>query len=312
MWKQVMERVHKYLGYEDKQFETPEGMRRVTVCVDTGLLASEACDHEIRGSRTMTLYMYPSEMPTSVCQAHVYQDICSESLDLVGSDCPESCRVRLSVLDPSRYGGTLTLPDYYKSGRYPKKRSFGSDAASQEWRDENRTRYVLSEMLHCRYHNLDPISGWIIEAKHGYLINPNTGMYYDIEKDILIDQYSMWQVDWLTGYLIDPDTGNYVDPHTGQDVFLSEEDLAAYTRYKYHRPPGYGHEEPIIPPTPTEEPQPTDEPAEPPTESPEPGGETPEPGGEPGEEPGEEPGAELPEATPEPAENPGDEGGGED
>jgi membrane peptidoglycan carboxypeptidase len=307
MWKQVMQEVHKYLGYEDKQFETPEGMRRVTVCVDTGLLASEACDHEIRGSRTMTLYMYPEDMPTSVCQAHVYQDICSESLDLVGSDCPDSCRIRLSVLDPSRYAGTMTLPDYYRSGAYPKKRSFGSDAAYQEWRDENRTRYVLSEMLHCRYHNIDPVSGWIIEAKHGYLINPTTGMYYDIEKDILIDQYSKWQVDWLTGYLIDPNTGNFVDPHTGQDVFLTDEQLASYTQYKYHRPPGYGHEEPIVrPPEPTEEPQPTGEPAEP---GGEPGEGTPE---EQGNEPGGEPAAELPEATPAPEGNTGDEGGGEE
>ena len=307
MWKQVMQEVHKYLGYEDKQFETPEGMRRVTVCVDTGLLASEACDHEIRGSRTMTLYMYPEDMPTSVCQAHVYQDICSESLDLVGTDCPDSCRVRLSVLDPSKYSGTMTLPDYYRSGAYPKKRSFGSDAAYQEWRDENRTRYVLSEMLHCRYHNIDPVSGWIIEAKHGYLINPTTGMYYDIENDILIDQYSKWQVDWLTGYLIDPNTGNYVDPHTGQDVFLTDEQLASYTQYKYHRPPGYGHEEPIVrPPAPTEEPQPTDEPAEP---GGEPGEGTPE---EQGNEAGGEPAAELPEATPAPEGNTGDEGGGEE
>ena len=309
MWKQVMERVHKYLGYEDKQFETPEGMRRVTVCVDTGLLASEACDHEIRGSRTMTLYMYPNEMPTSMCQAHVYQDICSESLDLAGPDCPESCRVRLSVLDPSRYGGQMTLPDYYRNGRYPKKRSFGSTAAYQEWREENRTRYVLDEMIHCRYHNLDPISGWIIEPKHGYLINPNTGMYYDIERDILIDQYSMWQVDWLTGYLIDPDTGNFVDPHTGQDVFLSEEDMAQFTRYKYHRPPGYGHEEPIILPTPTEEPEPTDGPTEPtdePTEPTEPPTEPTEPPTEPTEHPAEptEPPAEPAEPPAEPTEPP--------
>ena len=181
-------------------------------------------------------------------------------------------------------------------------------------------------MLHCRYHNLDPVSGWIIEAKHGYLINPTTGMYYDIEKDILIDQYSMWQVDWLTGYLIDPNTGNYVDPHTGQDVFLTDEDLASYTRYKYHRPPGYGHEEPIVPPTPTEEPQPTDEPAEPtegpaePTEPPaeptEPPAEPTEPPAEPTEPPAEptEPPAEPAEAEAEPVPEPeqnGEEGGGE-
>jgi penicillin-binding protein 1A len=244
MWKQVMQEVHKYLGYEDAPFQTPDGMRRVSVCVDTGLLAGEACAHEIRGDRTMTLYMYPSEMPRSVCQAHVYEEICSESLDLAGDDCPADCRVQRSVLDPSRFDGEMTLPDYYRDGKYPKKRSFSSEEAYQEFR-ETRTYYIADEMVHCRLHNLDPVSGWIIEPKHGYLINPVTGMYYDKELDILIDQYSLWQVDWLTGYLIDPNTGNYVDPHTGLDVFLTDEELAAYTSYRYHRPPGYGSEPPL-------------------------------------------------------------------
>ena len=300
MWKQVMEQVHKYLGYEDKQFSPLEGMRRVTVCVDTGLLASEACDHEIRGSRTMTLYMYPNEMPTSICQAHVYQDICSESLDLAGPDCPADCHVRLSVLDPSMYAGELTLPDYYKDGKYPKKRSFSSEEAYQEFR-ETRTCYVLDEMVHCRYHNIDPVSGWIIEAKHGYLINPTTGMYYDIENDILIDQYSMWQVDWLTGYLIDPETGDYINPHGGAVIELTEEDLAAYTDYRYHRPPGYGHEEPLN--RPEDEPEETGEPTE------EPGGPTEEPGEptEPPAEPTQAP-AEPTEAPAEPTDTAGETG----
>ncbi len=248
MWKQVMQQVHAYYGYEDAHFEVPAGMRRVTVCCDTGLLASEACEHEVRGSRTMTLYMRPEDIPTRICEAHVYADICKDSMDAVGADCPEASRARYSVLDPSKFDGELTLPVYYRNGVYPKTPAPGSSeavwAAYQEKYD-SRTPYVLGELIPCRMHNIDPISGWIIEYPNGYLINPYNGIYYDPVNDILIDPYSKKQVDWMTGYLIDPATGSFIDPYTGDFVYLTEEQLAAYTTPKYHRPPGYGSEPPV-------------------------------------------------------------------
>ena len=190
MWKQVMQQVHAYYGYEDAHFEVPAGMRRVTVCCDTGLLASEACEHEVRGSRTMTLYMRPEDIPTRICEAHVYADICKDSMDAVGADCPEASRARYSVLDPSKFDGELTLPVYYRNGVYPKTPAPGSSeavwAAYQEKYD-SRTPYVLGELIPCRMHNIDPISGWIIEYPNGYLINPYNGIYYDPVNDILID-----------------------------------------------------------------------------------------------------------------------------
>jgi len=268
MWKQVMERVHSYLGYEDTTFPTPDGMKRVTICCDTGLLATEACQHEIRGDRTMTLYMNPEDIPTSVCQAHVYTTVCKESMDAIGPQCPDSCKATYSVLDTSKYNGKLTLPLYFKNGVYPRSLSHGSyssDAAYQaakqalEKKIASATHYVLQDMVSCRVHNIDPVSGWYIESVHGYLINPTTGMYYDIERDILIDQYSMKQVDWLTGYLLD-ENGNYIDPMTGDFVTLTEEQLAQYTTPKYNRPTGYGTPAPVIPPTPTDSPDPTESP----------------------------------------------------
>ena len=266
MWKQVMQQVHAYLGYEDASFEVPEGMKRVTVCCDTGLLASEACEHEIRGSRTMTLYMRPEDIPTSICEAHVYVDICSESMDKLGADCPDTCHARYSVLDTSRFDGEMTLPLYFRNGRYPKQVSRGSYSTEEAYQAalaayneklDSATPYVLDKLVPCRVHNLDPATGWVVEYPHGYLIDPDTGMYYDPENDILIDQYSKMQVDWYTGYLIDPQTGEFIDPHSGEKVYLTEEELAAYTRPKYRRPPGYG---PELPPEPEPEPEPpTDE-----------------------------------------------------
>ena len=267
MWKQVMQQVHAYLGYEDASFEVPEGMKRVTVCCDTGLLASEACEHEIRGSRTMTLYMRPEDIPTSICEAHVYVDICSESRDKLGPDCPDSCRARYSVLDTSRFDGEMTLPLYFRNGRYPKQVSRGSYSSEEAYQAalaayneklDSATPYVLDKLVPCRVHNLDPATGWVVEYPHGYLIDPDTGMYYDPENDILIDQYSKMQVDWYTGYLIDPQTGEFIDPHSGEKVYLTEEELAAYTRPKYRRPPGYGPQLPPEPPADETPPEPAE------------------------------------------------------
>ncbi|MBR6378212.1 MAG: hypothetical protein IKS05_10685, partial [Oscillospiraceae bacterium] len=269
MWKQVMSEVHKYLGYEDKGFGVPEGMKRVTICCDTGLLASEACEHEIRGNRTMSLYMRPEDIPTSICEAHVYTSICKDSMDAVGADCPEASIVQRSVLDPEKFDGELTLPLYFRDGYYPKRVSPDDEEAYRAYQEklDSATPYVLQDLIPCRKHNLDPVTGWIIEYPHGYLINPVTGMYYDTEKDILIDQYSMLQIDWYTGYLIDADTGEFIDPYTGEKVYLTDEELAAYTTPKYQRPPGYGPDPQPLPPVeptePTEPTEPSDQPWDP-------------------------------------------------
>lgn len=282
LWKQVMEPAHAALGYADKPFDTPEDMKKVTICVDTGLLASEACEHEIRGDRTMTLYMKPEEIPTSICEAHVYRDLCKDSHGLISENCPEESRTQLSVLDPSRYDGTLTTPLYFENGQYPKRVDYydyvnkykdlyennfeawqaiyDADQAKLDEKVATATPYVLTEMGVCRVHRLDPVSGWRVEYPHGYLINPLTGMYYDIENDILIDQYSMKQVDWLTGYLIDPETGGFIDPRSGNPVTLTPEELLAYLKPKYQRPPGYPLLDPQTPPLDPDTPEPGTEP----------------------------------------------------
>jgi penicillin-binding protein 1A len=274
MWKQVMEGAHAAKGYQDASFTVPKNMVKVTVCTDTGLLATEACEHDIRGDRTMTLYMNPEAMPTTVCTAHKYVTLCKDSYGLFGDECPESSKITAAVLDLDGLDIKVTTPAWYPDGNYPKKVSWTEihDDFEEQWKDRAYTEeqyqaaydklvsdyeaackneeyklkeavpYVLSEMTACRKHRLDPKSGWYVEYPHGYLVSPATGLYYDIEKDILLDPKSnMKQVDWKTGYLIDPETGDFIDPHTGNIVTLTEEQLAAITEDKYKRPRGYGN-----------------------------------------------------------------------
>lgn len=273
MWRQVMEAAHKAKGYADTTFKTPDNMKKVTVCVDTGLLATEACEHEVRGDRTMTLYMTPEQMPTTLCTAHKYVTLCKDSYGLFSDRCPASSKTTgYSVLDLSGLDIKVTTPDWYPDGVYPKKVVWDEYKKDFDkyWKDKTYTEeqykkayeelvkkyeaalenekielkeatpYVLSEMTECRAHQIDPVSGWYVIYPYGYLVSPVTGMWYDPEKDILIDQYSKKQVDWKTGYLIDPEDGSFIDPKTGNKVTLTEEQLASYTKDKYSRPPGYG------------------------------------------------------------------------
>ncbi len=271
MWKQVMQRVHAALGYSDASFKTPDDMVRVTVCCDTGLLATEACEHDIRGDRTMTLYMEPNELPSTVCQAHVFVDICSDTYHLFNEEmCPEECRRTVSVLDTSKYEGRITLPPWFPDGHYPRKSSWDNyynafaaywekqrdkySSASAYQTDYDRALstlrasydasdpsplgavpYVLSELTPCTLHDTDPISGWHIAPVGNFLIDPSTGFYYDRENDILIEPVTGWTVDWRTGYLINPETGEYTNL-SGRVVTVHPE---RYTEDKYSRPNGY-------------------------------------------------------------------------
>lgn len=48
MWQKVMSRVHE--GLEDKDFFSCSGLTYVSVCADSGLLATENCAMDCRGS----------------------------------------------------------------------------------------------------------------------------------------------------------------------------------------------------------------------------------------------------------------------
>ena len=61
LWTKVMDRIHQ--GLEDKEFEQPATVERVTVCADSGLLAGSGC------TRT-TEYFESSTVPQKRCTQH--------------------------------------------------------------------------------------------------------------------------------------------------------------------------------------------------------------------------------------------------
>jgi len=76
LWKKVMEPVHK--GLENRELFSYDNMVEVTVCLDSGKLATPACSMDIRNSdRLQTAYVYPEDLPTQFCDAHVCLDYCT-------------------------------------------------------------------------------------------------------------------------------------------------------------------------------------------------------------------------------------------
>ena len=68
IFRKVMSAIHADL--EDKDFFTCSGLTSVTVCADSGMLASEYCTLDVRGDRTYTALCASDNVPTSVCTMH--------------------------------------------------------------------------------------------------------------------------------------------------------------------------------------------------------------------------------------------------
>lgn len=76
LWKAVMLPIHENLEtvalYDDSE------MVKVTVCLESGKLATEACDCDIRGiDRTDEVWVYKEDVPTGFCDKHITMDYCT-------------------------------------------------------------------------------------------------------------------------------------------------------------------------------------------------------------------------------------------
>ncbi len=75
LWKMVMQPIHD--GLPAKSLYSGAGFQSVTVCLDSGKLATAACSADIRGvSRVATVNCYPEDAPTEYCDKHVTVDYC--------------------------------------------------------------------------------------------------------------------------------------------------------------------------------------------------------------------------------------------
>ena len=117
LWRKVMSQVHE--GLENKDFDKPStGIVSVTVCKDSGLLATDACAHDIRGeSRVQTVEVAKGTEPTGYCTMHTDISYCTEGKCIAGEHCPAESVTTVSVLDYTRdsYGAAVADTPYLLS-----------------------------------------------------------------------------------------------------------------------------------------------------------------------------------------------------
>lgn len=87
VWKAVMSKVHENLPAA--KFERPSGVVDIEVCRDSGLLATEACKHDLRGSRVIKEIFNSKNgtIPTEYCDVHEYVAVCPDSFKLANPTC---------------------------------------------------------------------------------------------------------------------------------------------------------------------------------------------------------------------------------
>ena len=65
LWKKVMTRIHE--GLEDKDFDMPASVEKISVCEETGLLPRAGCP-------VITEYFDIGDVPTDYCDQHFYEE----------------------------------------------------------------------------------------------------------------------------------------------------------------------------------------------------------------------------------------------
>ena len=75
LWKKVMQPIHS--GLPSQGLYNGNAMRTVSVCLDSGLIATAACASDARGlERVVSPMVYPEDMPTATCDKHVTVEYC--------------------------------------------------------------------------------------------------------------------------------------------------------------------------------------------------------------------------------------------
>ncbi len=95
LWTKVMEPLHK--GLKNVRLYDSGKMTSVTVCLDSGKLATDACKSDIRGDRTQTVSVYSEDRPSGNCQMHVTLDYCASGDGVATEYCKKCAAANSSV-----------------------------------------------------------------------------------------------------------------------------------------------------------------------------------------------------------------------
>ena len=99
LWKKVMEPLHK--GKSNMSLYNRDAMTSVTVCRDSGLLATDACRNDIRNSndhsRLDEARVYPEDVPKKSCDKHMEVEYCEAGKGVATEYCKHFAEVDETV-----------------------------------------------------------------------------------------------------------------------------------------------------------------------------------------------------------------------
>ena len=105
IWDVVMTRLHQPLIEESQRtgepldtFDVASGVVTATYCVDSGKLVTDACRHDLRGSRIETGYFTMETAPTTACDVHVLVDYDKVTGAVACEDCPEANLTKVALV----------------------------------------------------------------------------------------------------------------------------------------------------------------------------------------------------------------------
>ena len=109
LWNAVMQPIHE--GLSNPGFVKPNGIVYAEVCADSGLLCTEACRNDRRGSRAKSEMFVRGTVPTEYCTVHKYVTVCKETFKLMNPVCiSKNCAIDLVFLDREYEETPKSLP----------------------------------------------------------------------------------------------------------------------------------------------------------------------------------------------------------
>ncbi len=121
LWGELMEVLHDAAGYtEDRAIieDSPEslGLVRVATCGVSGLLATDACYHDVDGYEVQNDYWLDGTQPTQECNMHQSVTLCTETKRRPTEYCPSVAtysRVYIPEGHPLRQADKDVVDDYF-------------------------------------------------------------------------------------------------------------------------------------------------------------------------------------------------------
>jgi len=97
LWKMVMQPIHN--GLPQVGLYNGNAFTNVSICLDSGKLATPACSMDARGiARVVSVNCYPEDVPTEYCDKHIQMDYCVTG----GGVATEYCRMFPDAVIESR------------------------------------------------------------------------------------------------------------------------------------------------------------------------------------------------------------------